>query len=77
MADTEPWPLTDPELDVVRHLANGLTYRQIARRLCLSEWSIKTRAGKARKASGADTNCQLVAIVIRTGQLQLGEVSRV
>lgn len=70
MAEPEPWPLTERELSIVGHLAEGLTYGQIARRMHLSEWAIKTWAGKARKASGAETNCQLVAIAIRTGQLE-------
>ena len=53
--------LTDKELEVLRDLRDGSTYKDIGERLEISVPTVKARAEKARKKLGAKTTMQAVA----------------
>lgn len=62
-------PLTVRELEVVGHLANGLTYAETADELWLSTSTVKHHVTRAIKATGARNTAQLCVLAIRSGQL--------
>jgi DNA-binding NarL/FixJ family response regulator len=59
--------LTPREHDVVRALAGGLTYSDIATELSISRFTAKTHAANAMAKVGARDRAQLVAFAIRAG----------
>ena len=61
--------LTDRQLTIVMHLANGHTFQEIADEMYLSVSSVKQQANTARKRCEAKTLAHLVSIVISTGTL--------
>lgn len=56
--------LTDRQLEVVKHLANGMTLSQIADKCYVSESSVNRALARARKNLGANTLPHLVSIAI-------------
>lgn len=54
--------LTDKELEVLRGLRDGLSYKQIAAKLDISVPTVKSRAERAKVKLGAKTTTQAVAI---------------
>lgn len=62
-------PLSIRELEVVSHLANGLTYAEVGRELWLSTTTVKSHAARARRIFDARNTAQLCVLVVRSGQL--------
>jgi DNA-binding NarL/FixJ family response regulator len=61
--------LSDRELDVLRGLANGLTNREIAGRLVISQNTVKTHVQKLLKKLDASNRAEAVAQAARQGLL--------
>lgn len=61
--------LTTRQLEVVCHLANGMTAGEVAERMFISESTVKRTLEAARKRVGARTTPHLVSIVIAQGEL--------
>ena len=57
-----PPALTARERDLVRLLAQGLTGRQIADTLSISEWTVKTHVQNLREKCGVHTRAAVVAV---------------
>jgi DNA-binding NarL/FixJ family response regulator len=57
------------QLEVLRLLADGLTVREVADKLCRAESSIQARLASLRVANLANTNAQLIAKAFRAGVL--------
>lgn len=64
--------LNPRELLMLRMLADGLTYRQIARRLFISETSAGTAAGRIYAKLGARTAAHAVNLAWQRGLLGSG-----
>jgi DNA-binding CsgD family transcriptional regulator len=54
--------LTDRELEVLALLGKGMTTKEIAGRLELSIWTVKSHLANARRRTNARTNVQLALI---------------
>jgi two-component system, NarL family, response regulator DevR len=61
--------LTDRELEVLRLLVDGLTNRDIGKRLYLSSDTVKTHLGNAYRKLGVSSRTQAVAAVLQRGLL--------
>jgi two-component system response regulator DevR len=61
--------LTERQLEVLRLLADGLTNREIGRRLYLSESTVKYHVRRAMQTLGVDRRAELVREVMRRGIL--------
>ena len=59
--------LTIKEIEVVRYIALGLTHRQIARRLGVSEATVHTHAKRLRRKLGATNKADLTRRAIQLG----------
>ena len=59
-----PTPLSPREHEILGLLAEGLTGREIARRLFLSPETVRTHIRNATKRLGAKTRVQAVAIML-------------
>lgn len=64
-------PLTEREIEVLRHLAGGNRNRDIAGRLFISEETVKVHIKHIMDKLGASDRTQAVAIGIRRGIIQL------
>ena len=65
-------PLLDPrKLEVLRQLATGATTKAIARRLNLSERTVKTLVHDIHLTLGTNTRAQAVAEGVRVGLIEL------
>lgn len=62
-------PLSIRELEVVSHLANGLTYAEVGRELWLATDTVKGHVTRAIAAAGARNSAHLCVLAIRSGQL--------
>lgn len=62
-------PLTQTQLELVVHLANGLRMEEIAAKVHRSKSSVEKTLGTAQKRAGANTLPHLVSIAIATGDL--------
>ncbi len=69
--------LSDLQLMVACHLANGMTFDEIAKAVDRSTANVKKHANAARRKTGARTLPQLVSILIASGQLDWSEDQRV
>jgi len=63
--------LTEREIDVLRHVANGNRNREIGERLFLSEETVKVHIKHIMEKLGASDRTQAVAIAVRRGIIQL------
>jgi DNA-binding NarL/FixJ family response regulator len=63
---------TERELDVLRLVAQGLTNRAIARRLHVSEATVKTHLVHAFGKLGVDDRTAAVTVALERGLLRLG-----
>lgn len=64
-------PLTDRELDVLRHLSGGNRNRDIAELLFISEETVKVHVKHLMDKLGASDRTQAVAIAVRRGIIHL------
>jgi DNA-binding NarL/FixJ family response regulator len=64
-------PLTDREIDVLRHVAGGNRNREIAERLSISEETVKVHVKHILEKLGASDRTAAVAIGLRRGIIQL------
>lgn len=69
--------LSDLQLVIACHLANGMTFDEIAKTVDRSTANVKKHANAARRKTGARTLPQLVSIVIAKGQLEWSDDCRV
>jgi DNA-binding CsgD family transcriptional regulator len=67
--ESEPQPLSDRQLEIVIHLANGLRMDEIAEEMSFSVSSLKSTLRRAKKRKGARTNAHLVSICIAQNEL--------
>ena len=65
--------LTQREMDVLRHAANGNRNRDIAEKLFISEETVKVHIKHIMEKLGASDRTQAVSIALRRGIIQLGE----
>jgi DNA-binding NarL/FixJ family response regulator len=63
--------LTEREVDVLRHIANGNRNRDIGERLFISEETVKVHIKHIMEKLGASDRTQAVAIAARRGIIQL------
>jgi DNA-binding NarL/FixJ family response regulator len=63
--------LTDREIDVLRHIANGNRNREIGEQLFISEETVKVHIKHIMEKLGASDRTQAVAIAVRRGIIQL------
>lgn len=63
--------LTEREIEVLRHVAEGNRNREIAERLFISEETVKVHIKHIMEKLGASDRTQAVAIAIRRGIIQL------
>ena len=68
-APPQPAGLSEREAEVLRLLAEGLSDRQIAARLAVSEHTARYHATSIRNKLGADTRAQAVALAAQRGLL--------
>ena len=64
-------PLTDREVDVLKHIAGGNRNRDIADLLFISEETVKVHIKHIMEKLGASDRTQAVAIAVRRGIIQL------
>ena len=64
-------PLTDREVDVLKHIAGGNRNRDIADRLFISEETVKVHIKHIMEKLGASDRTEAVAIAVRRGIIQL------
>ena len=64
--------LTPRELDILRHIAHGLSNTEIAQRLFLSESTIKTHVGRVLAKIHARDRVQAVVLAYETGLIEPG-----
>ena len=64
--------LTDAQLSVIRCVALGLTDREIARALSLSQNTVRHHLSESMQATGARSRAHVVAICFVTGLLGTG-----
>ena len=62
--------LTDRELEVLTHLADGLASKQIAAALLISEETIKTHLARIYQKLGVSDRVQAVALALRSGLVE-------
>ncbi|MCL6599240.1 MAG: response regulator transcription factor [Alicyclobacillus macrosporangiidus] len=60
-------PLTDRELEVLQEMAWGLRNDEIARKLCISEGTVKTHVHRILQKLGVEDRTQAVVIALRRG----------
>ncbi len=65
--DTVPNPLSERETEVLRHLSEGLVYKQIASRLDLATSTVRTHLHNIYLKLGAVDRAQAVLIAVRAG----------
>lgn len=63
-------PLTQTQLELVVHVANGLKAAEIAERVHRSQSSVEKTLATAQKRAGARTLAHLVSITIASGVLE-------
>lgn len=71
-----PWHnLSDRELEVLEHIGRGLTTRQIAENLCLSEKTIETHRQNIKTKLGIESGTQLIRHAVRWMEQRQGDTS--
>ena len=73
--DTDNWPLTERERDILRRVASGGSNAEIARSLFLSEATVKTHVAHVLTKLGARDRVQLVVKAYESGFVRPGEES--
>jgi len=63
--------LTDREVDVLKHVADGNRNKDIAEKLYISEDTVKVHVKHIMDKLGANDRAQAVAIAVRQGIIQL------
>jgi len=66
--------LSPREMEVLRHIAFGLTNREIAERMFLGEETVKTHVGRVLAKLGLQHRTQLVAYALKQGLVSLEEL---
>lgn len=62
--------LTQREQEIVWHVARGETNREIAERLCISEYTVKNHLKNIMGKCGIDNRTQLTVFAVRNGWVQ-------
>ncbi len=62
-------PLTGREMEIALLVADGLTDRQVASRLCISERTVHAHLRTAYAKTGTGTRTRLTIWLIRQGQV--------
>ncbi len=60
-------PLTDRELEVLQHLADGLNNIEIAEKICVSQYTVKAHIGNILQKLSVDDRTQAVVRAMREG----------
>ncbi len=55
--------LTKRETDVLRHICGGLTNREIAEKMFISEYTVKDHIKKIMKSMGASSRSEIIAMI--------------
>ena len=63
-------PLSAREIEIVRHLAQGQTAKDIARKIGLTHFSINERIKTMRRVVGANNTPHLTAMALRKGWIE-------
>lgn len=66
---TDQKPLTQRQLEIVMHLANGHRMSEIPELMNFSKSSLETTLKRARQRAGARTTAHLISLAIARGQL--------
>lgn len=66
--------LTEHEIEILRHIANGETYGQIGKALGISTQAVKNTMTLIMPQLGARNKAHAVALALRYGLLSLNEV---
>jgi DNA-binding NarL/FixJ family response regulator len=66
-----PGPITDRQREVLRYLWQGLTAREIGRRMRLSHRTVEAHKRALHIRSGRSNTTQLIRWAIETGQLKV------
>ncbi|HEY8977862.1 MAG TPA: helix-turn-helix domain-containing protein [Burkholderiaceae bacterium] len=69
--------LTDADRDLIRMLADGMTGKQIGRRLGVAPTVVSTRTARLRAKTGTDNTAHLVATATRCGWIGAWELHRI
>jgi DNA-binding CsgD family transcriptional regulator len=57
------------QLQIVMHIANGMSFTEVAKAVARSEANVKYHVGQAKAKCGAKTVPHLVSVVLGQGQL--------
>lgn len=68
-------PLTTTQLKIIEVLADGLTNKAIARRLGISELTVKSQLFRASRRLGATSRAGVIGAAVRSGQLVIEPVA--
>lgn len=70
MSQAPKCPLTTREIEIVRHLAEGRTAKDIGKKIGLTHFSINERIKTARRVVGAHNTPHLMAMALRQGWIE-------
>lgn len=64
-------PLSERELEVLELMAEGINYREISRRLCITEKTVKNHSANIFRKIGVNDRTQAVLMGIKRGWIQV------
>jgi len=68
--------LTKREEQIVQYVAEGLSGKMIAHRLCISEHTVKNHLTGVREKLGAKNSAHAVALYLRNGGKPVGRLTK-
>jgi DNA-binding HTH domain-containing proteins len=71
-----PMDLTAHEREILGHVRDGATYREVGRRLHISPHTVKTTMAGIRGKLGAHSALHAVVLALRRGEIALREESQ-
>jgi DNA-binding NarL/FixJ family response regulator len=69
--ETGDWPPPEPEIEILRLHMQGLSDEAIARRLGVSETTVRRRAARTRQRCRARTRAEAIAVLVSEGLLTI------